>query len=83
MLSLGSTRSEVLDGFISSAEFVQLAASYGIKASRGMAPARKKSQTLGVERISQDAMPVPIMPMASLLIMAGGLLVFGIFKLRK
>lgn len=70
MLSQGSSRTDVLDGFIGSAEFVQLAASYGIKASRARVATITDSTSQDVLRVSPGANAIPTLSPLSLFIMA-------------
>ena len=82
MLSQGSSRVEVLDGFISSAEFVQLAASFGIKAFRGRILADAASESEVVARVSPAANAIPTLSTVSLFIMASCLFGLSAFRLR-
>jgi hypothetical protein len=70
MLSQGSSRADVLDGFIGSAEFVQLAASYGIKASRGGVFPSEDSASKDIARVSPGVNAIPALSPLSLFIMA-------------
>ncbi len=82
VLSQGSSRTEVLDGFISSAEFVQLAASFGIKAFRGRILADAASESEVVARVSPAANAIPTLSTVSLFIMASSLFGLSAFRLR-
>ena len=82
MLSQGSSRAEVLDGFISSAEFVQLAASFGIKAFRGRMLAGGASEAEVVARVSPGPNTIPTLSTVSLVIMASCLFGLSAFRLR-
>jgi hypothetical protein len=82
MLSQGSSRAEVLDGFISSAEFVQLAASFGIKAFRARMLAGGVSESEVVARVSAGTNAIPTLSTVSLFIMASCLFGLSAFRLR-
>lgn len=82
MLSQGSSRAEVLEGFIGSAEFVQLAASYGIKAYRAGVVASGASTSQGVARLSPGANAIPTLSTNFLLIMATFLCGLSAVRLR-
>ena len=82
MLSQGSSRTDVLDGFIGSAEFVQLAASYGIKAYRAGVVASGASTSQGVARLSPGANAIPTLSTNFLLIMATFLCGLSAVRLR-
>ncbi len=82
MLSQSSSRAEVLDGFISSAEFVQLAASFGIKALRGRVLAGGASESEVVVRVSPGANAIPTLSTVFLFIMASCLFSLSAFRLR-
>jgi hypothetical protein len=82
MLSQGSSRAEVLDGFISSAEFVQLAASFGIKAFRARMIAGGVSESEVVARVSAGTNAIPTLSTVSLFIMASCLFGLSAFRLR-
>jgi hypothetical protein len=81
-LSQGSSRADVLDGFIGSAEFVQLAASYGIKAYRAGVVASGVSTSQGVARLSPGANAIPTLSPLSLFIMAAFLCGLSAVRLR-
>ena len=82
MLAQGQSREYVLNGFIGSAEFVALANSYGISASR-VAPesARMARDVEGELRASEEAKPIPTLPMLGFFILSGLLGLFGIRRL--
>ena len=82
MLSQGSSRAEVLDGFIGSAEFVQLAASFGIKAFRGVMLAGGVSESEVVARVSAEANAIPTVSTISLFLMASCLVGLSAVRLR-
>ena len=80
VLAQGRSREYVLDGFIGSAEFAALAASYGISASRE-GTASRGSDTYGAEVSTlETAKPIPVIPPLGLLIF--GALV-GLLGLRR
>ena len=84
-LAQGRSRDSVLDGFIGSAEFVALAASYGINASRVAGVLDRPEDDIAAERRTQraeDAEAIPALPMLVLLILTGLIAVFGIRRLR-
>ena len=69
-MTQGSSRTDVLNGFIGSAEFVALASSYGIRAAR-------------VEvRRDDGASPIPTLPVSIFLLLSGLLALFGARRLR-
>ena len=82
MLSQGSSRAEVLYGFIGSAEFVQLAASFGIKAFRGVMLAGGVSESEVVARVSAEANAIPTVSTISLFLMASCLVGLSAVRLR-
>jgi hypothetical protein len=82
MLSQGGSRAEVLDGFIGSAEFVQLAASFGIKAFRGGMFAGGVSESEVVARVSAEANAIPTVSTISLFLMASCLVGLSAVRLR-
>ena len=95
VLSGGESREYVLNGFIGSAEFVALANSYGISASRVAGvldrPDRvarvldRPEDGIAAERRTQkagDAETIPALPMPILLFLSGLIALFGIRRLR-
>jgi hypothetical protein len=81
-LGAGQSREYVLDGFIGSAEFEALAASYGIKASSSaLKPAARPDTDIrgtdkAVREASSDASsvvvePIPVLPLCGFLILSG------------
>jgi hypothetical protein len=77
-LAQGSSRTDVLNGFIGSAEFAALASSYGIKASRASAGMAAESA-----RMARDvASPIPTLPVSIFLILSGLLALFAAGRLR-
>jgi hypothetical protein len=82
MLSQVGSRAEVLDGFIGSAEFVQLAASFGIKAFRGGMFAGGVSESEVVARVSAEANAIPTVSTISLFLMASCLVGLSAVRLR-
>ena len=82
VLAQGQSREYVLDGFIGSAEFVALANSYGISASRLASESARMARDAEVEvRASEQAKPIPTLPMLGLFILSGLLGLFGIRRL--
>ena len=82
MLSQSSSRADVLEGFSGSAEFVQLAASYGIKAYRAGVVASGASTSQGVARLSPGANAIPTLSTIVLFIMATFLCGLSAVRLR-
>ena len=85
VLSGGESREYVLNGFIGSAEFVALAASYGINASRAMGLLDGPEEGIAAERRTQkaeEAEAIPALPMVALFMLSGLLGLFGIRRLR-
>ena len=81
-LGQGKSRELVLDGFIDSAEFEALAASYGIKASSNTLKPETRSDTTvegtdnATREVSADARsavvePIPVLPLMSFLTLSG------------
>ena len=66
-LSGGQSREDVLNGFIGSAEFATLAASYGIKPFR---VSTSRALNRGAAR-SDDSIPIPALPWLAFLILSG------------
>jgi hypothetical protein len=86
-LAQGSSRTDVLNGFIGSAEFAALASSYGIKASRASARMAAGSARMARDaevqvRDSEEAKPIPVLPLFVLLMLSGLVGLIGIRKLR-
>jgi hypothetical protein len=75
-LSGGQRREDVLNGFIGSAEFAALAASYGIKASRVSA---SRAFNRGEARLDGST-PIPTLPWLAFLILSG---LIGIAAIRQ
>lgn len=85
VLSAGESREHVLDGFIGSAEFVALAASYGISASRTAGANDRTAVGTAAERGTPkvgDAEAIPALPMLALFILSGLLGLFGMLPRR-
>ena len=82
VLAQGQSREYVLDGFIGSAEFVALANSYGISASRVASESARMSRDAEAElSASEEAKPIPTLPMLGLFILGGLLGLLGIQRL--
>jgi len=84
VLSGGESREYVLNGFIGSAEFTALAASYGINASRDTGALGRPDGGIAAERRTQkvgDAEAIPALPMVALFMLSGLLGLFGIRRL--
>jgi len=73
LLAQGTSRTQVLDGFSGSQEFIALAESYGIR------PFEVYDVSDGE---SSAAEAIPTLPVAVLLLLAGLLCLFGFRKLR-
>ena len=74
VLSAGESREYVLNGFIGSAEFVALAASYGISASKTAGANDRTAVGTAAERGTPkvgDAEAIPTLPMAALVHLTG------------
>jgi hypothetical protein len=85
VLSGGESREYVLNGFIGSAEFAALAASYGINASRVSGAVDRPEDVSVAERRTQkaeEAEAIPALPMLVLLFLTGLIAVFGMRGLR-
>ena len=81
-LAQGQSREYVLDGFIGSAEFVALAKSYGINASRVASEPAPRARGVEVElRASEKAKPIPALPLSILLFLSGLIGLFGVRQL--
>ena len=81
VLAQGQSREYVLDGFIGSAEFVALANSYGISASRvASEPARMARDNEAELRASEQAKPIPTLTILGLFILSG---LLGLLGLRR
>ncbi|MGB1159564.1 MAG: hypothetical protein ACPG3V_09235, partial [Porticoccaceae bacterium] len=77
-------REYVLNGFIGSAEFAALAASYGINASKTAGATDPAAVGTAAERGTQkagDAEAIPALPMLALFIFSGLLGLFGVRRL--
>ena len=82
VLAQGQSREYVLDGFIGSAEFVALANSYGISASRLASESARMARDAEVEvRASEEAKPIPTLTILGVFILSGLLGLFGIRRL--
>jgi hypothetical protein len=89
-LAQGQSREYVLDGFIGSAEFATLASSYGIKASRAASEsARVAPESVRMARDpevelrdSEQAKPIPSLPIFVLFMLGGLMGLFGLRRLR-
>jgi hypothetical protein len=73
-LAQGMTRTEVLDGFSGSQEFIALAESYGIRPFAGYGSARVAREA--------DGIPIPVFPIPLFMLLAGMLCLVGFRKLR-
>ena len=73
-LAQGTTRTEVLDGFSGSQEFIALAESYGIRPFAGYGSARVAREA--------DGVPGPVFPIPLSMLLAGLLCLVGFRKLR-
>ena len=73
-LAQGMTRTEVLDGFSGSQEFIALAESYGIRPFAGYGSARVAREA--------DGIPIPVFPIPLFMLLAGLLCLVGFRKLR-
>ena len=85
VLSAGESREYVLNGFIGSAEFVALAASYGINASRVAGVLDRPEGGIAAERRTQkagDAEAIPALPMLALFLLSGLVGLFGMLPTR-
>jgi hypothetical protein len=83
VLSGGESREYVLNGFIGSAEFVALAASYGISASKTAgATDRTAVGTAAVRETPKvgDAEAIPALPMLTLFLLSGLVGLFGMLS---
>ena len=84
VLAQGQSREYVLNGFIGSAEFAALAASYGINASRVAGVLDRPEDGIAAERRTQkagDAEAIPALPMLALFLFSGLLGLFGVRRL--
>ncbi|MDG2443787.1 MAG: DUF4214 domain-containing protein, partial [Luminiphilus sp.] len=86
-LAQGQSREYVLDGFIGSAEFATLASSYGIKASRASARMEAESAHMARDakvelRDSEQAKPIPVIPLSVLCVLSGLMALFAIRRIR-
>jgi hypothetical protein len=84
VLAQGQSREYVLNGFIGSAEFAALAASYGINASRVAGVLDRPEGGIAAERRTQkveDAEAIPALPMLALFLFSGLLGLFGVRRL--
>ena len=92
-LAQGKSREYVLDGFIGSAEFEALAASYGIKASSSslQAAARPNVDTAGSKNSAHETRaqdrsgvvaPIPVLPLLGFLILSTILTLMGLSRLK-
>jgi hypothetical protein len=83
VLSGGQSRESVLNGFIGSAEFSALAASYGINASSREATSASRQSAVGEasSREYDEAAPIPVLPAFGFFILAGLMGVLGIRRL--
>ena len=84
VLAQGQSREYVLNGFIGSAEFAALAASYGINASKTAGATDPAAVGTAAERGTQkagDAEAIPALPMLALFIFSGLLGLFGVRRL--
>ena len=89
-LAQGQSRAYVLDGFIGSAEFATLASSYGIEASRAASEsARVAPESVRMARDpevelrdSEQAKPIPSLPIFVLFMLGGLMGLFGLRRLR-
>lgn len=84
VLSAGQSRESVLNGFIGSAEFAALAASYGINASSRGATSASRQSAVGeasLRTFDDEAAPIPVLPPLAFFILAGLMGVFGIRRL--
>ena len=84
VLAQGQSREYVLNGFVGSAEFAALAASYGINASRVAGVLDRPEEGIAAERRTQkagDAEAIPALPMLALFIFSGLLGLFGVRRL--
>ena len=83
VLSGGQSRESVLNGFIGSAEFAALAASYGINASSREATSASRQSAVGEasSREYDEAAPIPVLPAFGFFILAGLMGVLGIRRL--
>ena len=85
VLSGGESREYVLNGFIGSAEFAALAASYGINASRIRDVLDRSDEATNAERRTQkaeDAETIPTLPSVFLLLLAALVSLFGSRRLQ-
>ena len=86
ILSGGETREYVLNGFIGSAEFAALAASYGINVSSTREVLDRSEDGTNTERRTQeaeDAETIPALPAAFLLLLAALVSLFGSRRLQS
>jgi hypothetical protein len=74
LLAQGTSRTQVLDGFSGSQEFIALAESYGIRPFAGYGSARVAREA--------DGIPIPVFPIPLFMLLAGMLCLFGFRKLR-
>ena len=85
VLSAGESREYVLNGFIGSAEFVALAASYGISASKTAGANDRTAVGTAAERGTPkvgDAEAIPALPMLALFLLSGLVGLFGMLPTR-
>ena len=85
VLSAGESREYVLNGFIGSAEFVALAASYGISASKTAGANDRTAVGTAAERGTPkvgDAEAIPALPMLALFLLSGLVGLFGMVPTR-
>ena len=73
-LAQGMTRTEVLDGFSGSQEFIALAESYGIRPFAGYGSARVAREA--------DGIPIPVFPIPLFMLLAGLLGWLGLSRFR-
>ena len=86
VLAQGQSREYVLNGFIGSAEFAALAASYGINASKTAGATDAARVGTAAERGTQragDAEAIPALPLLALFIFSGLLGLFGVRRLAR
>jgi hypothetical protein len=84
VLSGGQSRESVLNGFIGSAEFAALAASYGINASSREVTSASRQSAVGeasLRTLDDEAAPIPLLPTLAFFTLAGLMGVFGIRRL--
>ena len=86
-LAQGQSRDYVLNGFIGSAEFAALAASYGIKPSRVAASVAERADAgfAGAQRVQRisNAEAIPALPILALCIFCGLLGLLGVRRLTS